>query len=140
MKHESKFVLLGGALILKDHSPISILSSQIGVLTAYKSKPHRAPVSVCGRGDSPADPAAESFGVSKSEPVDVRRLQPADQDAARPVLSLRYRDTLRSDDVPERFVLSDFNRQLLLKLRRHRRVPSPQQNAVAIGISGCHAL
>src|SRR5262249_48164602 len=59
VQDEAEAVLLGSALILKDHSSVGVHRSEVRVLTTDKREVHRARIVIGGRGDGSPHAAAK---------------------------------------------------------------------------------
>jgi hypothetical protein len=99
------------ALVLVDHPAIRVLRALVDVLTTDERESNRPRVVVRGRGHRSADAAAVALLVGEAIPVGARRLEPCDEDAARPVRCFGEIRVRRRDDARERLILGDFNGQ-----------------------------
>src|SRR6185437_7145191 len=136
---EADLVLRPSALILVYHPPEGVERAFVDVLAADKSEIDRPCVVVERRRDRTPDAAPVPVSVNEAVPIDVPRLQPADQHPRRPVRFRRHRRARPRDHAPERLVLGDFDGEQLASALVERPA-GPEDDAVRIEIARRHAL
>src|SRR6185369_3813148 len=134
VQNEAEAVLLRSFLILEDHSSVRVHRSEICVLATDEREMYRPEIIIGRRGNGAADAAAGTLRISKAIPIDLRRLQSADQHTTGPIRLRRNRHSLRCDHTLERLVERHFDDQFLGRFRL-RSSPGPQQHAVAVRIA-----
>src|SRR4029078_13205373 len=88
-------------LVFEDHPAIAVHLAFVGALAAHESEFDGARIVLRGRSYGLPDASPVSLGVGEAIPVDVRRLQAADEDARRPVGFRRYPCWCVGDDAAE---------------------------------------
>src|SRR5215467_7013144 len=112
VEHESQTIGLGGALVLENHSAIGILRSLGCILATHEGKSHRPRIIVGRRRDGSSQAASISVKVAEPIPVDMRRFQPTDKYAARPIRGFQDRRLCGRDDAGKGLVFGNFYVQL----------------------------
>ena len=111
VQHETELSLRRRALVLEDHPPIGVELAFIDVLAADEGEVHRPRIVGRRRGDRAADAAAVPVRVGEPVPVDVRRLEAADEHAGRPVRRCGDRRRCMRNHAAERLVLGHLDGQ-----------------------------
>src|ERR1700712_3227421 len=109
VEDEAELVLGSGALVLEDHPAVAVELALVDVLAADEGELDRAVIAVERRGDRPADAAAVAVGVGEAVPVDMGRLEPADEHPRRPVGSRGDGGRGVGNDAAERLVFRDLD-------------------------------
>src|SRR5262249_28287019 len=94
VKDEAEAVLLGSALVFKDHSSVRVHRSEICVLTTDEREVYRTRIIIGRRGDGAAEATAVTLRIGKAIPIDLGRLQSSDQHPTGPVRVRRNRHFL----------------------------------------------
>ena len=97
MQDEAQSLVGGCALVLPDHPPIRVLRPFVDALAGDEGKAYRARIVQARGGDGATDPAARAVRIGEAVPIDVARLQTADQHASGPIGGLRHLHPGRGD-------------------------------------------
>jgi len=135
VKNESDLFRLACPLIFENHPPVSVLSSLIRVLAAYKDELHWTHVRFFWRGDRPPNAASFAKFVGESVPIHVTRFQPTYKHAAGVIGISADRRIGGGYHVLELFVFGDLDMKFVDERIVDRGAASPQQDAVAVGIA-----
>src|SRR6201982_1255318 len=77
VEDKAQAVVFFCALVLEDHSPISIHRPKVCILAADESEACWADIIIRRRRDSSSYAASVAFRIRKAIPIDMRRFQPA---------------------------------------------------------------